>query len=164
MVVGNASREGTAFDRLPEIVFQLAFFVIAGDNTPLRTEERLVRGAGDDLRALFKRFLEVVADNAKHMRHVIHDGRLQPDRVDEFPDLCDRLLMDHHALAEDDKLRLVLFDHLFRLFDIDLEQIVRMNREIDDRTLFRHRIDRDVVVQRAHRLCGQVSAADDVVV
>ena len=75
MVVGDAAGEGARFDRLPEAPFEVLRLVIHADHAALRAEEGLVRRAGDDLRALLKRLLEVVADQTQHMGHVVHDGR-----------------------------------------------------------------------------------------
>ena len=120
--------------------------------------------AGHDLRALLEGFLEMRPDQAEHVRHIVHDGGLYPLLIHEFADLRDRLSAEHHALAEDDQLGLVLGNDLLRLLDVDLIDIVRADREVHHGVLLGHGVDRDVVVQGAHGLRRKVPALDDMIV
>ena len=98
------------------------------------------------------------------MRHIVHDGRLDALLADEFHQLRHRLLVEHHRLAEDHEFRSVFCQqHLGRL-GIDAVRVVRADREIHDHLLFGDGIGRNVIVERAHGLRRQVSAAHDVVV
>ena len=164
VMVGDAAGEGARFDRLPEAPFEVLRLVIHADHAALRAEEGLVRRAGDDLRALFKRLLEVVADQAQHMGHVVHDGRADALLADEAYKLRDRLLIQHHGLAEDHEFRPVLRKQQLCRLRVDAVRVVGADGEIDDHLLFGDGIDGDIVVQRTHGLCGQMAAADDMVV
>ena len=164
MVVGDAAGEGARFDRLPEAPFEVLRLVIHADHAALRAEEGLVRRAGDDLRALLKRLLEVVADQTQHMGHVVHDGRADALLADEAYKLRDRLLIQHHGLAEDHEFRPVLRKQQLCRLRVDAVRVVGADGKVDDHLLFGDGIDGDIVVQRTHGLCGQMAAADDMVV
>ena len=91
--------------------------------TPLRTEEGLVGGAGDDLRALLKE--EVVADDPQHvgpMSYMMVVGMFCSST--KLPDGGHRFLVQHHALAEDDELGLILLDDLLGLLHVDLVDVI----------------------------------------
>ena len=59
--------------RLPELVALLGLDEAAADDAALRAEEGLVGRAGDEVGALGERLLEVRADEAEHVRHVVED-------------------------------------------------------------------------------------------
>ena len=164
MVVRDAAREGTRFDGLPQAPLEVLGLPVHADDAALRAEEGLVGRARDNLCALFKRLLEMIADEAEHMRHVVHDGGLDALLVDKLADLGDRLFIKDHGLAEDDELGLVLREQNLRLFYVDLVGVILADREVDDHLFFGDGVDGDVVVERAHGLRRQVAAADDVVV
>ena len=67
-----------------------------------------MRGAGHQVRALRERLLEMGPDQPQHVGHVVHDHGVETLLVQETADLGHRLLVQHHALAEDDQLRPVL--------------------------------------------------------
>ena len=164
MVVRDAAREGARFDGLPEAPLEVLGLPVHADDTALRAEEGLVGRAGDDLCALFKRLLEMIADEAEHMRHIVHDGGIDALLVDKLADLGDRLFVKDHGLAEDDELGLVLREQNLRLLDVDLVGVILADREVDDHLFFGDGVDGDVVVERAHGLRRQVAAAHNVVV
>ena len=121
-------------------------------------------GAGDDLCSLGKGILEMVADQAQHMRHVVHDGGVDVLLIHELPDLGHRLLVQHHALAEYDQLRTVAVEELLRLLHVHLVGVVGADGEVHHGRLLRHRVDGDIVVERTHGLGGQMAALNDVIV
>ena len=164
MVVGHAAGEGTGLDGFPQTVLQILLLVVDADDAALRTEEGLVGGAGDDLRALGKGVLEVVADEAQHVGHIVHDGGGDLLLIHELADGGHRLLVQHHALAEDDQLRAVALDELLGLLHVHLIGVVGADGEVHHGGLFGDGVDGDVVMQRTHGLSGQVAALDDVVV
>ena len=164
MVVGDAAGEGAGLNGLPEAVLQLVFLIIHRHDAALGAEEGLMGGAGDDLGALLKGILEVVAGDAQDVGHVVHDGGGDLLLVHIFPDLRHGLLVDHHALAEDDELRLILGDDLLGLLHVDLEDVVLADGEVHHGAALGDRVDGDVVVQGAHGLGGEVAALDDVVI
>ena len=98
------------------------------------------------------------------MGHIVHDRRGDVLRIDKGADLCDRLAVQDHALAEDDELGAILVDELLRALDVDLVDVVAAYREVHDGRALRLRIDGNVVAQRAHGLGRQMAALDDVVV
>ncbi len=84
--------EGAGLDGLPQAVLQVGLPVVDADDAPLRTEEGLVGGAGDDLCALLKGLLEVVADESQHVGHVVHDGGRDVLFIHKLPDGGHRFL------------------------------------------------------------------------
>ncbi|MPM86000.1 hypothetical protein SDC9_133083 [bioreactor metagenome] len=164
MVVAHRARERARLNRLPEVVFQLVLLVVDRNHAALRAKERLVRGAGDDLRAFLKRHLEVRADETQHMRHVVHDRGGNLLLVHKRTDLAHGLFMQHHRLAEDDEFRAIPLDDLLGLLHVDFEEIFTQHGEIHHSGALRRRIDCNIVVQSAHRLRAEVPAFDDVVV
>ena len=164
VMVGYAAWEGPAFDGLPETVFQFLFLVVHRNDATLGPKESLMGGPGDDLRALLEGLLEVGAHQAQHMGHIVHDGGGDPLLVHKLADGGHRLPVQHHALAEDDQLGLILVDELFGLLHVDLINVILAHREVHDGMAFGHRVDGDIVPQGAHGLGGKVAALDDVVV
>ena len=164
MMVGDASGEGAAFDGLPQAVFQVLLLIVHADDAPLGTEEGLVGGAGDDLRALLEGVLEVIADKAQHMGHVVHDGGGDLLLIHKLPDLGHRLLVQDHGLAEDDQFRTIAVQELLGLLHIHLIGVIPAHGEVHHGGLLGDGVHGDVVVQSAHGLGGQVTALDDVVV
>ena len=164
VMIAHRARERARLDGLPEVIFQLVLFVVDRDHAALRAKEGFMRRAGDNLRALLKRLLEMRPDETQHMRHVVHDGGVDLLLVHKRADLADRLFMQHHRLAEDDEFRLVTLDDLLGLFHVNLEEIFAQDREIDHGGFLRCGIYRDIVMQGAHRLRAEMSALDDVVV
>ena len=164
VVVGDAAGEGTGFDGFPQAVLQVFFLVVDADDAPLGAEEGLMGGACDDLSALLEGILEVVAHQTQHMSHVVHDGGVDVLFVHKFPNFRHRLLVQHHALAQDDQLRTIAFQQLLGLLHIGLVGVLLAHREIDHSRLFGDWVDGHIVMEGAHGLCGQVTTLDDVVV
>ena len=98
------------------------------------------------------------------MSHVVHDGGGDALLVHELADGGHGLLVEDHALAEDDELGLILGDDLLGLLHVDLEDVVLADGEVHHGAALGDRVNGDVVMQRAHGLSGQVAALDDVVV
>ena len=98
------------------------------------------------------------------MGHVVHDGGGDLLLIHELADGGHGLLVQYHALAEDDKLRAIALDELLGLLHVHLIGVVGADGEVHHGGLFRHGVDGDVVVQRTHGLGGQVATLDDVVV
>ena len=132
VVVRDTARERAALNGLPQAPLEVLALIIHADDAALRAEEGLVRRAGDDLRALLEGVLEVIADKAQHMGHIVHDRRGDVLRIDKGADLCDRLAVQDHALAEDDELGAILVDELLRALDVDLVDVVAAYREVHD--------------------------------
>jgi len=74
------------------------------------------------------------------MSHVIQDHRVETLCIDKVPYLSDRLLMKNHAFAENDQLRLKLFNKEQGGRHIDFVRIFFVDREIDDRRAFCQRV------------------------
>ena len=90
--------------------------------------------------------------------------RVQSLLVDEAADLGHRLLVEHHALAEDDELRPVLLDELEGAGHVDAVLVAGQHREVDHRRPVGARVDGHEVLEGAHGLGAQVPALADVVV
>ena len=85
--------------------FRSSFFQLVRHHAALGAEEGLVGGAGDDLGALLKGLLEVIAHQAQNVSHIVHYGGGYVLLVHELAYSRHGLLMQHHGLAEDYQLR-----------------------------------------------------------
>ena len=164
VMVGYAAGECAGLDGLPQAVLQLVLFVVYADNAALRAEEGLMGGTGDDLCALFKGFLEGIANETQYVSHVVHDGGGDVLLVHKLAYGGNRLFVQYHALAEDDELGAVLFDNLLGFLNVYLVDVVRAYGEVYNGMALGYGINGDVVLQCAHGLSGKVAALDDVVV
>ena len=113
---------------------------------------------------LLKGLLEVVADESQHVGHVVHDGGGDVLLIHKLPDGGHRFLVQHHALAEDDELGLILLDDLLGLLHVDLVDVILADGEVHHGGALGDGVHGDVVVEGAHGLGAEVSALDDVVV
>ena len=144
VVVGYAAGEGAALDGLPQAVFQVLLLIVDADDAALGAEEGLVGGAGDDLRALLEGVLEVVADEAQHMGHIVHNGGGNLLLVHKAADLGHRLLMQNHGLAEDDQLRTIAVDELLGLLHVHLIGVIPAHGEVHHGGLLGNGVHGDV--------------------
>src|SRR4030042_1883413 len=101
MVVADAPRKGPVLYCFPEGVLLFLLPPVSGNHSPLGAEEGFMGGAGDQIRPLGKRLLEVGPRQSQDMGHVVEDDGLDPLFAEEIPDLPDRLPAKDHALAED---------------------------------------------------------------
>ena len=118
------------------------------------TEIGLVGGTGDQIGPLFEGLLKVRTGQAQNMGHVIHQNGLELQVVDQFAHGRHRLLVQNHALAQDDKFGFEAFHQARAGFHVDLVWVFRQHREIYDRRTFGLGIAHDKVPQRSHGLGG----------
>ncbi len=164
MMVAHAAGEGPPLDALPQLAAVRAFGDVAGDYPALGAEEGLMGGGGYQVSPLVQRSLEVGPQQTEDMGGVIHQQRPGPHLRDYLRHLPHRLRVQHHALAQDDELGMVLGDELRRPGDIYPVGVIRPQGEVNHRPVLGLGADGDAVPQRSHRLGAQVPAPADMVV
>ena len=121
-------------------------------------------GPGYKIRTLFKRFLEVGADQPQNVSHVVHDDRIHTQAIDYAANFCDGFPVEDHAFAKDNQLRRMFLDEGLAGIKVNLIGVFRQDRKIYHRRFFRQRVPGHKVSQRSHGLCTQMTALDDMVV